>query len=168
MPQHSSTSNTGRGDLWLFRLRRRQLADLFKVRLHVLLIGQRHFVAVDFAARIGVPSPALAVLRAQLLAAGRHLDHHLARHVLRSLPEDLADLAHGRELFRFLDALVAVLSSDAALAILRIAALVALAVALALPRFGLLAPLRILARLAVGRRHRSEEYTSELQSHSFI
>src|SRR5207248_585447 len=118
----------------------------------VLLIRERHFVTVDLAAVVGVRRLALAVLSAQLLVARSHLHHDFAADVLRALSDDLADLAHGRELLRFFDALITVLLADSALAILRVAALFVLAVAAALPRLSLLRPLSILVCLPLRRR----------------
>ena len=53
------------------------------------------------------------VSRAQLLPACRNLNHHLAGHVLRTLSDDLGQLAHGLQLFGFFEGFDSVLTSDA-------------------------------------------------------
>src|SRR4051812_46916647 len=66
------------------------LSDLFEVLLHELLVHQRHFVAMDFAASFGMRRLLLRPRSLELLLARSDLDHHFARHVLRALAEDLA------------------------------------------------------------------------------
>src|ERR1017187_9574099 len=88
--------------------------------------------------------PLLRVGCVQLLIGGLHLHRGLAADGGGALAQDLADLAHGRELFGILDGFIAILAADAAAGLL--AGLLRIALALAFP---LLRVLRILGLLAV-------------------
>src|ERR1041385_4536512 len=70
---------------------------------------------MDFASGLRVGRLTLSPWRLELLLTGPDLHHHLAGDVGRALAENLADLAHGRELFGFARRLVAILGANAAL-----------------------------------------------------
>src|ERR1700693_1333809 len=136
-------------------LRRRQLPNLFEILLHVLLIGQRDFVAIDLASGFGVLGCALRVLGLQLLLAGGDFHHYFSGHVLRALADNLADLAHRGQFRRLARGFVAILLADAALAVRRVGLIRTLAFALALRRLlravlRLLIALRLSAGVAIG------------------
>ncbi len=90
----------------------------------------------------------IGVLRANLLLGGIHLHGNFAGHIRRSLSDDLADLAHGSQLFREPRVFRSVLAADAAPRIVARLLIGALSAALA---FGALAALGVIARLPVLR-----------------
>src|SRR5262245_27831150 len=98
----------------LFLRRGRLLTDLLEVVLHVALHCHWHFIAIDLGPALRMLRAALCVRRPDLLAGGFYLHRGLARHRLRPLADNLADLAHRRQLFGLLDALVAVLAAHSA------------------------------------------------------
>src|SRR5262249_36118378 len=91
---------------------------------------------------------AIGVLRAKLLLGRVHFDRHFSGHISRPLADNLADLAHRRELFGQPGVLGAILSADAAAGIVAGLLIGALAAALTL---GALASLGVTARLPVLR-----------------
>ncbi len=125
-----------------FALPRRQLPHLREILLHVLLIGQRNFVAVDLPACFHVRGVLLRILGLQLLLAGRDFHHHFARDVGGALADNLAEFSHCGQFGGFAGSLVAVLLADAALAVGRVGLIVAASLALALR--GLLGPALLL------------------------
>src|SRR5579871_2244796 len=110
----------------------RRLANLLKILLHELLIDQRNLVAMNLAARFAMRGLTLRPWRLQRLLAIADLHHDLTAHIGRALPQHFADLAHGLQLLRFLDRLLAILRSRA---ILRIGRRVLIRRFLAVARF---------------------------------
>src|SRR6266404_2610298 len=97
---------------------RRSLPDLFEVLLHELLVNQRYLVAVDLATGFDMRSLLLRPRRLELLLARTDLHHHFAGDLSRPLADDLADLAHRRQLLGLARGLVAIRRADSALRIL--------------------------------------------------
>ena len=91
-----------------------RFADLLKILLDELLIHQRDFVAVNFAASFDVSGLFLGPRRLELLAGGTDFDHDFAGNGRRALADDLTDLAHGLLLLGFLGGFITVGGSDSA------------------------------------------------------
>ena len=94
-------------------LRRRLAMHALHVLTNVLLEDERHFIAIDLAAGIGMPSDPVGVGGAQLLLARGSFNHHLAGDILRSLSDDLGQFAHGLQLFGFFESFRSVLTPHA-------------------------------------------------------